>query len=116
MPVTKPFNEPCLWKSAMERSGNTRTPALKEPMILPKINTIIGGTMYDGTNIHEERVKRNEFKSALYWEGVEVRKAAYRDAYRYPLEEERYFAEQFRSTIGLDHGTYVFRRIWQNTK
>jgi hypothetical protein len=85
-------------------------------MILPKINTIIGGTMYDGTNIHEERVKRNEFKSALYWEGVEVRKAAYRDAYRYPLEEERYFAEQFRSTIGLDDSAYVFRRIWQNTK
>lgn len=115
MPLTRPFNEECLWKSAMERSGNTRIPLVKEPMILPKINTIIGGTIPDGTNIHEERVKRNASNSAIYWERVARRQAAYRDTYRYPLEEERYFAEQFRSTIGLEKGAYVFKKLWYHT-
>jgi hypothetical protein len=42
---------------------------------------------------------------------VNIRKTAYRDAYRYPFEEE-YFAEQFRSTIGMEKGKYVFKKIW----
>ena len=113
MPLTRPFNEECLWKSAMERSGNTGAPAVKEPMILPKINHIIGGTIPDATSVHDDRVKRNAYNSAIYWEGVAKRQAAYRDAYRYPLEEERYFAQQFQSTIGLEKGSYVFKRIWQ---
>ena len=108
---TKPFNEQCLWKSAMERTGNTQTPILKEPMILPKINTIVGGTMRDGNDIHGDRVERNVFNSAIYWAQVAKRKAAYRDAYKHPLEEE-YFAEQFRSTIGMEKGKYVFKKIW----
>ena len=116
MPVTRPFNEECLWKSAMERSGNTRIPVLKPPMVLPKINHIIGGTVPDGTNIHEERIKRNACNSAIYWEGVARRQAVYRDTYRYPLEEERYFAEQFRSTIGLEKGAYIFRKLWYSSR
>lgn len=107
---TKPFNEQCLWKSAMERAGNTKTPIIKKPMILPKINTLVGGTISDGNDIHGDRVKRNAYNSAIYWEGVNIRKTAYRDAYRYPLEEE-YFAEQFRSIIGMEKGKYVFKKI-----
>lgn len=109
---TRPFNEECLWKSAMERSGNMRKPLLKEPMVLPKINTIVGGTMPDGNNVHENRVKRNAYNSAIYWEGVKYRTAAYRDIYRYPLEEERYFAEQVQSTIGMEKARYIFRKLW----
>ena len=115
MPLSRPFNQEALWKSAMERSGNTRVPAPKEPMVLPKINSIVGGTIPDTNNIHEDRVKRNESNSAIYWERVAKRHAAYREKYQYPLEEERYFAEQFQSTIGLDKGAYVFRKLWQHT-
>jgi hypothetical protein len=110
--LLKAFNEECLWKSAMERSGNTRKPTLKQPMNLPKINTVVGGTMPDGNNIHEDRVKRNAYISAMYWEGVNRRKAIYRDRLKYPLEEERYFAEQVQSTIGMEKGRYIFRRLW----
>ena len=115
MPVSRPFNEEVLWKSAMERSGNTRTPTPKEPMVLPKINSIIGGTIRDATSVHEDRVKRNASNSAIYWEQVAKRQAAYRDTYRYPLEEEHYFAEQFRSTIGMENGRYVFKRLWYHS-
>jgi hypothetical protein len=113
---TRPFNEEFLWKSAMERSGNTRKPLLKEPMVLPKINTIVGGTMPDGNNIHENRVKRNAYNSAIYWEGVKYRTAAYRDNYRYPLEEEHCFAEKVKSIIGMEKGRHVFRRLWYAAK
>jgi hypothetical protein len=85
---TKPFNKEALWKSAMEQSGNTQTPILKEPMILPKINTILGGTMRDGNDIHGDRVERNVLNSAIYWAQVAKRKAAYRNTYKYPLEEK----------------------------
>jgi hypothetical protein len=95
----------------MERTGNTRTPIIKEPMILSKINTIVGGTIPDGSDIHGDRVKRNAYNSAIYWAQVNDRKTAYRDAYRYPFEEE-YFAEQVRSTIGMEKGVYIFKRIW----
>jgi hypothetical protein len=115
MPVSRPFNEEVLWKSAMERSGNTRTPTPKEPMVLPKINSLVGGTIPDTNNIHEDRIKRNASNSAIYWEQVAKRNASYREKYRYPLEEERYFAEQFRSTIGLEKGTYVFKKLWYHS-
>lgn len=116
MPVSRPFNQEALWKSAMERSGNTRSPVAKEPMILPKINTIVGGTIPDTTSVHDDRIKRNAHNSAIYWDQVAKRNAAYRDTYRYPLEEERYFAEQFQSTIGLEKGVYIFKKLWQHTK
>lgn len=106
---TKPFNQEFLWKSAMERSGNTRTPTLKESMILPKINTVVGGTMPDGNDIHGNRVKRNLQISANYWAEVNERKAAYRDAYRYPVKEP-YFAKQLEPTVGLEE--YIFRKLW----
>ena len=88
----------------------------KEPMILPKINTIVGGTIPDTTSVHDDRIKRNAHNSAIYWDQVAKRNAAYRDTYRYPLEEERYFAEQFQSTIGLEKGVYIFKKLWQHTK
>ena len=115
MPLTRPFNEECLWKSTMERSGNNR-PLLNihcNEMVLPKINSIVGGTIADGNDIHGDRVKRNAHNSAIYWAEVNERKASYREKYKYPLEEEHYFSEQFQSTLGLEKGRYIFRRLWR---
>jgi hypothetical protein len=58
-------------------------------------------------------VKRNAYNSAIYWEEVNRRKAIYRDRFKYPLEEERYFAEQVQSIIGMEKGAYIFRKLWQ---
>jgi hypothetical protein len=46
---------------------------------------------------------------------VAKRNAAYREKYQYPLEEERYFAEQFQSTIGMEKGAYVFKKLWYHS-
>ena len=84
-------------------------------MILPKINSHVGGTIPDDTNIDRDRDKRNTYTSAVYWAGVNERKAAYRQKYAYPHDEETYFAEQVKSTLGLEEGRYVFYRMWQNS-
>jgi len=82
-------------------------------MILPKINTVVGGTMPDDNDIHGNRVKRNLQISANYWAEVNERKAAYRDAYRYPVEERH--LKQFEPSepsVGLEEEDYIFRKLW----
>jgi len=110
---TRPFNEECLWKSKMERTGILKKRSLEQPpMTLPIINSHTGGTKPDDNDIHGDRVKRNAYNSAVYWAGVNERKAAYRIKYKFPLDEQAYFAEQFESTLGLEKGGYIFRRQW----
>lgn len=99
----------------MQRSGHLST-LQQPPMILPKINHHVGGTIPDDTNIDRDRDKLNAYSSAVYWAGVNERKAAYRQKYAYPHDEERYFAEQVKSTLGIDGGRYVFYRVWQKSR
>ena len=76
--LLKAFNEEFLWKSTMERSGNTRKPVLKEPMVLPRINTIVGGTIPERVTIDEERQYRYSAYTRNYWLGVKERQNEYR--------------------------------------
>ena len=74
--MTRPLNEHLLWKGAIQRA-NYKRPALKPPMILPKINALTGKEM-DPPNIHEEMNRIYAAYSRWYWAGVEVRKLDYR--------------------------------------
>jgi len=76
--MQKPFNEHLLWKGAIQRS-NYPIPIRKPKMILPKINTIIGGT-YDDEDIWEDITKRYDIYSKKYWERVKKIHTEYRNS------------------------------------
>jgi hypothetical protein len=87
--MTRPLNEHLLWKGAIQRA-NYKKPALKPPMILPKINALTGKEM-DPPNIHEEMNRIYSAYSKWYWAGVEVRKLAYR-------------MERMKYCVDVEHG------------
>jgi uncharacterized protein (DUF608 family) len=66
----------------MERAGQFSgpPPATKPDMVLPEINTIVGGHIKRTQPIHDELAAGYARISAEYWRGVEERKKAYRRA------------------------------------
>jgi len=66
----------------MERAGkfSEPPPVAKPDMVLPEINTIIGGHIKPTQPIHDELSAGYKRISAEYWYGVNQRKKAYRRA------------------------------------
>lgn len=79
MPVQRPFNEHALWQGKIQLA-NYPSNTEKPPMILPKINTIVGGTIKDPTapQIWEEINHSYRKYSRTYWARVKERQHAYR--------------------------------------
>ena len=80
MPVQRPFNEEMLWKGKIQKANYPEaTPKPKPPMDLPKINTIVGGTIKDPRKPIWEGIN-DSYKSysSDYWAGVRVRNLIYR--------------------------------------
>jgi len=61
-----------LWRSKMELA-NHRPPLNQPPMILPKINNIVGGHMRIIPPIHEEMNAAYARYSAAYWANLRER-------------------------------------------
>ena len=78
---TLPLASYYLWSSAMERAGHFSAPppVAKPDMILPEINTIVGGHIKRAQPIHDELSASYARMSAAYWRGVEQRKRVYRE-------------------------------------
>lgn len=74
MPTT-PLNLPLLWKGKL--AENRAVPLQQPPMILPRINDLLGGH-YKDNNINKEISAKTAEESRRYWEGVEKRKRLYR--------------------------------------
>ncbi len=80
MPVQRPFNEEMLWKGKIQQThSSTPSPKAKQPMDLPRINTIVGGTIKDYRKPIWEGIN-DSYKSYSkdYWAGVKVRNLIYR--------------------------------------
>ena len=79
MPVQRPFNEEMLWKGKIQKA-NYPEKNPKPPMDLPKINTIVGGTIKDprAPPIWEGINDSYRSYSNDYWAGVKVRNLIYR--------------------------------------
>jgi len=74
--MQKPFNEHLLWKGAIQRS-NYHMSICKPDMVLPKINTLLGGT-YDDEDIWEDITKKYHTYSKNYWEKIKQIHKEYR--------------------------------------
>jgi hypothetical protein len=72
-----PLNKQSLWKSAIEQA-NYPAPMQKLPMVLPKINTHIGGHVIEVPSIHDQMNANYQKYSAAYWQGVKRRQQLYR--------------------------------------
>ena len=85
MPVQRPFNEHVLWQGKIQKS-NYPNPNQKPPMILPKINSIIGGTIKDpmAPPIWEEMNQSYTTYSKSYWFRVKDVHNKYRAQHNYP--------------------------------
>jgi hypothetical protein len=76
---TAPLASYYLWSSTIERSQYP-PPVAKPDMVLPEINTIVGGHIKRTQPIHDELAAGYARISAEYWRGVEERKKEYRRA------------------------------------
>ena len=75
--LLKAFNEILLWKGQIQKNQPKST--LTQPdMILPRINTIVGGHIPERVTIDEERQYRYSVYSRNYWLGVKERQNEYR--------------------------------------
>jgi hypothetical protein len=85
MPVQRPFNKEVLWQGKIQRA-NYPSPHPKPQMILPEINSTIGGTITDPTapQIWEEINQSYTKYSSFYWARVKQRQELYRDQQSYP--------------------------------
>ena len=79
MPVQRPFNEHALWQGRIQRA-NYPPGHLNAPMVLPKINTIVGGTIKDPSapQIWEEITQSYTKYSRNYWANAKRRQELYR--------------------------------------
>lgn len=79
MPVQRPFNEHALWKGKIQLA-NYPTTSRNPPMILPKINSIVGGTLKDPSAppIWEEVTQSYNNYSTSYWSRVKDAHNTYR--------------------------------------
>ena len=96
MPVQRPFNEEMLWKGKIQRAQYpAATP--KPSMDLPRINTIVGGTIKDYRKPIWEGIN-DSYKSYSkdYWAGVKVRNLVYR------------FRQQFSSSPSHSESQWPF--------
>jgi len=88
--MQKPFNEHLLWKGTIQRS-NYPIPIRKPNMILPKINTLIGGT-YDNEDIWENITKGYDVVySKPYWERIKKIHTEYRNSSTGGLPFKRWY-------------------------
>jgi len=85
----RPFNEHLLWKSCIERA-NYPPPVRKPNMILPRINTLIGGTYRE--ELWEGITEDYAVYSRAYWERVKKGHEIYRaERVGNNLPNERWF-------------------------
>ena len=70
------LNEKRLWKGQLQK--NHYPSLLQPPMILPKVNSLVGGSYPVKDRIHEEMCKSWEEISRNYWIGARKRMAEYR--------------------------------------
>ena len=79
MPVQRPFNEHALWQGKIQQANYPPNP-LNPPMNLPKINSIVGGTIKDPSapQIWEEINHSYTKYSTNYWSRVKERQQLYR--------------------------------------
>jgi hypothetical protein len=87
--MQKPFNEHLLWKGTIQRS-NYSIPIRKSNMILPKINTLLGGT-YDDEDIWRDITKRYDVYSKQYWERIKKTHTEYRNSSTGGLPFKRWY-------------------------
>lgn len=76
---TVPLASYYLWTSTIERTQYP-PPVAKPDMVLPEINTLVGGHIKRTQPLHDELAANYARMSAEYWYGVEQRKKAYRRA------------------------------------
>lgn len=86
-----PLNKHLIWKSTIEKA-NYPQPVMKPPMVLPKINTIVGGHKEPVPSIHDQMNIDYQAYSTAYWQGVKMRQQLYRQNVNIP----------------------PFRRVWKN--
>lgn len=89
-----PLNKHRVWKSTIEQA-NYPTPTIKPPMILPKINPLVGGHKEEVPSIHEQMIANYQKYSTAYWQGVKERQQVYRQNVQTKYEPP-------------------FRRVWKN--
>ena len=70
------LNENRLWKGQLQK--NHYPSLLQPPMIVPKVNSLVGGSYPIKDRIHEEMCKSWEEISRKYWIGARKRMAEYR--------------------------------------
>lgn len=70
------LNEGSLWKGQLQK--NHSPSLLQPPMMLPKVNTLVGGSYPVKDRIHEEMCNSWKEISRAYWEGARKRMAQYR--------------------------------------
>jgi len=88
---TVPLASYYLWSSTMERAQYP-PPVAKPDMVLPEINTVVGGHIKRSQPSHDELAAGYARISAEYWYGVEQRKKAYRARVKselWPHSEDR---------------------------
>ena len=85
MPVQRPFNQDALWQGKIQLA-NYSNPKQNPPMILPKINNIVGGTLKDPSAppIWEEVNQSYRTYSTSYWSRVKDAHNTYRLQFTYP--------------------------------
>ena len=71
----RPFNEHLLWKGSIQLA-NYPPPVQKPDMILPKINTLLGGTYPE--DVWEQATQNYARYSRAYWQRVKRDHAIYR--------------------------------------
>jgi hypothetical protein len=73
----KALNEDFLWKGKIQRARYP-APMQREPMDLPKYNTLTGTSHPENNTIHEKISKMSAMISRDYWFGERLRREAYR--------------------------------------
>ena len=74
---TKPFNEHALWRGKIQKA-NYPKPTEREPMDLPKYNTLTGKSSPTNDRLHDEICQKTVAMSREYWFGERLRREAYR--------------------------------------